>query len=115
MRNLIEAEEDRDAMKMKAVEEGVDIGDDDRSSGFMSLESDGYRESREVEVTEQIVPEQFLAWMDSIPEHSAWEDSDELPELDEWDARSVEVWSSVSVVARGSDRRRIDRWQRRND
>lgn len=45
-RNLMEAEEDLKLTKTKAIEEGVYLGDDERSSGFLDRKTDGYAESR---------------------------------------------------------------------
>lgn len=111
-RNLIEAEEDYEEAKAKAVREGIHLGDDDRSSGFVSLESDGYRESQGNADDENLIPEQFLDWMVKIPDHASPDEPKEWPKVDEWESTSVEGWDSVSVVAKGSDRKRIDRWAR---
>lgn len=119
-RNLIEAEEELEEAKKKAMEEGVDLGDSEQSSGFADRASDGYRESREAEFAEEFDEEEILEWIGSVPveaprmeEIGVLPAEVEPPELDDWDARSVDVSDSVSVVARGSERRRIDHWRKR--
>lgn len=112
-RNLIEAEGSYDAAKGKAVEQGIDLGDDGRSSGFLSLSSDGYLESEVVEPKAQNKIEVIMNWMKKIVGRCEPTDSGKQQQTDDWDARSVEMNDSVSCHANDSDRRRIDRWQQR--
>ncbi|KAK5000679.1 hypothetical protein LTR66_000526 [Elasticomyces elasticus] len=48
-------------------------------------------------------------WMKSIPS-DANEDWMGAPEIDDWAAHEVDVSDSISAVAEGSERKRIDRW-----
>lgn len=45
-----------------------------------------------------------------LTEESQTQDDDPLVESDDWDARPVELSDSISMVAEGRDRVRIDRW-----
>lgn len=112
-RNLVEAEEDLKLAKTKAIEEGVYLDDGERSSGFLDRESDGYAESRAGQPAGVLDPGEFMQWLGGITEDCGSRDGDSTPDVDEWDARSVEMWDSVSLVAKGSDRTRIDRWRLR--
>jgi len=78
----------------------------DQQSGFVDYPDDGYRESMEAAMVAHVDHDSIQKWMqgeDDSRNHST--------ECDQWDSRSVDLCDSVSVVAQGRDRKRIDRWR----
>lgn len=114
-RNLIQAEQALQNVKAKALSEAVDVQDSEQSSRFPDGKSDGYRDSGGRDLDEMIEAD-FMSWMEGIPDEVETEEvtGDEHPEVEDWDARRVELWDSISVAATGSCRRRIDRWLSRD-
>ncbi|KAI7531113.1 hypothetical protein KC331_g14298 [Hortaea werneckii] len=106
---LTEAEDLVEAAKIDAVAMGVQIPDSDIESGFVDDVDDGYRISSEAREAAGVDKHSIAKWMNEIPE----EDFEGMIEadVDEWDCRSVAISESGSMVAEGSDRRRIDKWR----
>jgi hypothetical protein len=103
---LIHADKDFEAARKHAKDLGVHLHDTDLESGFPDYVDDGYRESLEAELVEHVDRGRIHRWMEQEDEktvHSA--------ECDEWESKTVDVCDSVSIVADGKDRRRIDRWR----
>lgn len=106
---LTEAENLVEAAKTDAVAMGVQIPASDIESGFVDDVDDGYRISSEAREAATVDKGSIAKWMAEIPE----EDFEGMTDvdLDDWDCRSVAISESGSMVAEGSDRRRIDKWR----
>ena len=113
-RELIEAEEGFERVRAEVVEAGVDVYDIDQTSVFVDYGDNRYPVSLEHEMAQSAPRPRIEGWREAIPAgDTAFQNPpghDEV-QVDDWDARSVEVWDSLSAVAPGSDRRRIDRWR----
>ena len=97
-----------EAMKW-ARELGVVVGGFEQESNFLDHVDDGYRLSMEADMVAHVDRSRIERWMaekEDRPNHS--EDVD----VDEWEARSVGLGDSISVVAEGRERERIERWRR---
>ncbi|KAI9808880.1 MAG: hypothetical protein M1827_007155 [Pycnora praestabilis] len=110
-RRLVDAEAAHIEAKTSARALGVTGNDYALGSDFVSDVDDGYRESFEAE-TAACVDRSFIeAWIDAVKAHR--HDLPDTPRedpCDNWDACSVEIWESVSVVAEGNMRNKIDEW-----
>ena len=118
--NIIEAEAAYDKAKAAAVAGGVQVPGSEIESGFVDDPADGYKASSEDDTDAPTDPAAILSWMFGLPEDNTWETS-EAPERVEtkqeqvdsagWDAESIEIWDSRSMVAEDPWRRRIDKWR----
>ncbi|KAI7499317.1 hypothetical protein KC367_g4566 [Hortaea werneckii] len=106
---LTEAEDLLEAAKTNAVALGVQIPASEIESGFVDDVDDGYRISSEVREAASVDKDSITKWMTEIPEENLEERTD--VDLDDWDCHSVAISESGSMVAGGSDRRRIDKWR----
>lgn len=114
-RELLDAEKRVSQARAAAKEAGLSLEHDTQSSCFPDDPADG---QLELMSSENDSPETFagdprmIAWMDSLDDSGNpefWEPAD----VDEWGSGAEVVDSdSASVVAYGSERRRIDAWQR---
>ncbi|KAI7476367.1 hypothetical protein KC351_g9490 [Hortaea werneckii] len=106
---LTEAEDLVEAAKTHAVAMGVQIPASYIESGFVDDVDDGYRISSEAREAASVDRDSIAKWMTEVPE----EDLEGMTnvDVDDWDCRSVAISESVSMVAEGSDRRRIDKWR----
>ena len=111
-RELIEAETALGEAKAAAVEAGVDVPLDDRASGFVDDVADGYRMSMEQEYIASVPSPKVKNWLSEIPELASPSFNERFEEGDEWEAKDVGISDSVSVVAEGNERRRIDKWRK---
>lgn len=107
---LIDAEFDEESALERAKALGVLVNVGDQESNFMSEFSDGYRESQEASMEAAVDRNFITAWTDTV-EDAQSEDTKELQEPDEWDAKTVGISDSVSQVDYSRNRRRIDRWR----
>ncbi|KAF7192498.1 hypothetical protein HII31_06171 [Pseudocercospora fuligena] len=109
-RAVIEAEERLDQAKARAIEAGFRVQGESQTSGFTDRDDDGYRESWVAEVLASIPRDSIDAWLAGLPDDadSEWKGTSDA---DEWEVQEVEICDSVSMVADGSRRRRIDKWQ----
>ena len=117
-KELIEAEADLKKAKAKAIDAGVDVKDEDQSNGFVDDTGDGYRTSMEAEIARTVNRDRIQVWLDTVPGIPDFELTlinvplgEVHAEIDEWDAKSVEVWESGSMRAEGTERRHIDKWR----
>lgn len=122
---LIEAEAAYEKLKTEAVADGLQLEDSDLESGFVDDVEDGYRISIEEELCASVDPARALYWLQGIPEDtpSMLEDlsmagsgtlgTEELCDIeaDNWDAKTVEIADSRSMVAVGRARTRIEKWR----
>lgn len=104
--NLIRAENELEAAKGHARAVGAVINDIDQESNFGDNADNGYRESIETSFIANVDRDRIAKWLRQADD---WAEC--LNECDDWDAKTVGLCDSVSVVAEGKDRKRIDRWQ----
>ncbi|SMR51184.1 unnamed protein product [Zymoseptoria tritici ST99CH_1E4] len=113
-RELIEAEDAVEQAKIAAREAGLPCEDDRQSSCFADDADDGpdgpFR-SGDPDTSEHVAAEpRVLDWFDSLVEAGDAEFMG-AAEVDDWDYSEAGMSDSLSMVAQGSDRRRIDKWQ----
>ncbi|SMR52179.1 unnamed protein product [Zymoseptoria tritici ST99CH_3D1] len=109
-RELIEAEEGLAAAKTAAKEAGLNITLEYQSSGFADTEGDGYRMSFDDELIGTAQVGKIAEWLSEIDEDMSSE-TPRTVDVDSWEAKDVEICDSVSLVAYGPHRRKIDGWQ----
>ncbi|KAF5867683.1 uncharacterized protein Bfra_010652 [Botrytis fragariae] len=102
---VIEAENDYEKARGRVRVLDVVLSDIYQSSGFASCPDDGYRISMEEAMVGDVDREWILDWMERNDDSVAFQ-ADE----DEWEAKSIGLDDSVSVVAKGRERKRIDGW-----
>lgn len=108
---LIEAEAAFAEAKEAVLAAGVDTSGDDAASGFVDDVADGYRISFEQEQIASVPEPKVSSWLNNIPEQASPTSNDEV-EMDDWETQTVGLSDSVSLVAEGTERRRIDKWRR---
>lgn len=109
-RALIDAEAYYEDAVKRAKALGVLMNQLDQESNFASDISDGYPVSDEASVRAAVDTTFIQSWNDNIVD-SGPEELEESREPDDWDARTVGISDSVSVVDHSRNRRRIDRWR----
>ncbi|KAI6904737.1 hypothetical protein KC318_g5947 [Hortaea werneckii] len=112
-REVIDAEAEVAEAKKAALEAGIDVTNDEADSGFLDDVEDGYLLSKEQEVVDTAAGSTVKGWLDRLPSDKL--DSPGLrsdADVDEWETQTVGISDSVSLVAEGSVRRRIDKWNR---
>lgn len=109
---VAEAEQDLAEAKAKALAAGVDLGSD-VESGFVFDDDDGDRVSIEDNDAALADPSVVCRWIDKLPvdRPDPQDEPAQDPEVDDWDARSVEIHDSWSMRAEGAEKRRIERWR----
>lgn len=108
---LIDAEAAYEHAKSQARALGINGNDLDQESDFVDDVEDGeYLESLEAELLTSIDRDFIEGWCTEVSDD---EDEETLKgqDSDEWDAKTVDISDSISLVDRGRNRRRIDRWQ----
>ena len=113
---LIRAEIEHENTQQRARVLGALGNDIDQESHFASQMDDGYRESYEADTTAGVDREFIEAWTDEVIGCLEDEESNSVEVLDvvqgdEWDAETVEISDSISLVETGRGRKRIDRWR----
>ena len=104
--DLIRAENDFEDGKELARRIGIVLNDEDQESNFSDNIEDGYRESMEADFINNVDRSFIKRWMseeEDRPHHST--------NCDNWDSKTVDFGDSISVVAEGRERKRIDRWR----
>ncbi|KAI6813765.1 hypothetical protein KC342_g16692 [Hortaea werneckii] len=112
-REVIDAEAELAEAKRAALGAGIDVANDEADSGFLDDVEDGYLLSKEQELVDTAAGSTVKGWLDRLPSDKL--DSPVLrsdADVDEWETRTVGISDSVSLVAEGSVRRRIDKWNR---
>lgn len=118
-RKVIEFEGELDAVKAAALEADIQLESSDIESGFIDDVNDGYGVSGEREMAGSVNREALEEWLAGLPEDpKAAEVAARTPLLvaaddqafDHWDAATIDVCDSFSMVAEGAPRRRIDEW-----
>jgi hypothetical protein len=113
-RALIEAEAVYADVKRMAFEAGVSLPFTDNESLCEGVGDDaGYTISKEQELMASTPSPTVRKWLSKVPEggETGSVGEDAQLEADEWDAEEVGISDSVSLVAGGRQRSRIDRWQ----
>ncbi|KAJ8061331.1 hypothetical protein OCU04_010394 [Sclerotinia nivalis] len=105
---VIEAENNYEKATGQVRELEVVLSDIYQSSGFANYPDDGYRASMEEAMASDVDREWILSWMERNDEGVDFQDDG-----DEWEAMSIGLDDSVSVVAKGEERKRIDGWKKR--
>jgi hypothetical protein len=127
---LAKAEEAYNQAKEAALAAGVDVFDSQLSSCFVDKPDDGYRMSGEDDVSDPIDDARIETWLQEVPAdelanevlmlselHSSCFEGSEVfysaatSIVDEWEAESVDMCDSRSMVAEGADKRRIRKWE----
>lgn len=109
-RAVIDAEAAFTSAKAEMCEAGIELPPEDQTSVLYDRTDDGYRMSFEQELVASIPSPVVSKWMSAVPSDAA-EELRSPAEVDEWDAEEVGISDSVSLVAEGSERKRIDRWR----
>lgn len=109
-RAVIDAETAFASAKAEMCEAGIELPPEDQTSVLDNRADDGYRMSFEQDLMASIPSPGVSKWMSDIPGDAA-EEVRSPAEVDQWDAEEVGISDSVSMVAEGSERRRIDRWR----
>jgi len=108
-RALIEAEEAFEQARARARSLGLLQNEPDQESGFIDGTDDGSSVCDDLAAdVSGLNPTSVQAWVTRVAE--AQDEHWVEPDVDEWDSRSVSMSDSVSVVADGKWRKRIDRW-----
>jgi len=83
----------------------------EQESDFVDQADDGYRDSHEAEMAAGVDRFFINAWMDATADSEDQEDKPEIGTTDNWDAESIGISDSISMVAEGRRRVKIDRWR----
>ncbi|CAD6446464.1 fbcc060d-04c1-4045-b9b0-c69ee3030fcc-CDS [Sclerotinia trifoliorum] len=105
---VIEAENNHEKARGQVKELKVVLSNIYQSSGFANFSDDGYRASMEDAMANEVDREWILSWMEKNDDGIDFGDDG-----DEWEAMSIGLDDSVSVVAEGRERKRIDGWEKR--
>ncbi|MCJ1223948.1 hypothetical protein MMC12_000591 [Toensbergia leucococca] len=110
-RAVIDAEAGLKEAKERARNIGALSTTWDQESNFRA-QSDGYADSYEASAAASVNRNFIEAWMEGVESaRNNFDDPVEPPELDDWNARSVEISDSISMVDYGPRREKIDRWR----
>ena len=114
-RLLIQAEEAYDRAEQHAVDVGLgDIVADPQACYYGEIYNEFPRRVEYVLAMSPADRARVEEWMASVPDPAGVEaqgmEGDGLVEVDDWDARSVEVFDSVSLFATDVYRKKIDKW-----
>jgi len=104
--DLIQAENNLSEAKHHAKTFGIFLEAPDQDSCFADYADDGYAESLEAVWINHVDKGWIQNWMSNNEGESG-----DPSKCDDWDARTVDVSDSVSVIANGKERCRIDRWR----
>ncbi|PMD55686.1 uncharacterized protein K444DRAFT_595636 [Hyaloscypha bicolor E] len=104
--DLIRAENDLSEAKHHAKTFGIFLETPDQDSRFADYADDGYAESLEAAWISHVDKGWIQNWMSDNEGESGG-----FNKCDDWDARTVDISDSVSVIANGKERSRIDRWR----
>ena len=109
-RALIEAEEAYDTARAKARGLGLLGNEPDQESNFVERTDDGVTNTcNPAFIAANFNPTFIQAWAEIVSQSQ--EKGDTEPDVEDWDARTVTMSDSMSVIAYHKDRRRIDRWR----
>lgn len=72
---------------------------------------DGYRMSMELDLVASAPSPKIKNWVTDIPDLASPSFNERHDVADHWDAKDVDISDSLSLVAEGDDRKRIERWR----
>ena len=109
-RDLIDAELVHEQVLAQAREHDLISNEFDQESNFVDDNYDGYRDSYD---TPAAAPNLYFIdyWMNEVEHYKDRMEVDAETEVDEWDAKTIGISDSVSVVDQTRNRKRIDRWR----
>ena len=112
-RDLIDSEEFCKDARAHARAVGVPVNGFDQTSDFMDRDDDGYRASKDASEMVRVDRDRIQAWRDvvSVSQDLSVSEDFEPVAVDEWDARSVDLTDSISVVDHQGHSKRIKRWR----
>ncbi|KAK5165919.1 uncharacterized protein LTR77_008843 [Saxophila tyrrhenica] len=111
-RDLIDAEAALEAAKSAAEVAGTDVDlTNDGCSPWASPVEDGYRLSMEQELIDSVPSPKIKNWVTDIPDLASPSYNERFDVPDQWEAEDVDISGSVSLVAEGGDRKRIQKWR----
>ncbi|KJY00732.1 hypothetical protein TI39_contig315g00018 [Zymoseptoria brevis] len=109
------AEEDYYKAKDAALAAGVDLREEGLGSGFLDYPDDGYRLSEAKEDAGPVDHIRIANWVETVSSHEIEIENQIEGEaagvIEDWDAESIEMCDSRSMVAEGPERRRILKWE----
>jgi hypothetical protein len=116
-RDLINAEAAYADVKRAAFEAGVPLPFEDNETVCEAMDDEGlgYTISKEQELVASVPSPIVRRWLDKVPEGEVSSPSfgdAARSDSDEWEAEEVGISDSVSLVAEGRERTRIDRWRK---
>ncbi|KAI7497461.1 hypothetical protein KC367_g5835 [Hortaea werneckii] len=109
-REVIEAEEAMTEAKKALVDAGIDLFLEDQESCFVDTADDGYLGGHGEKFVAQVPGEKIDGWLEEVPDRPSSMSVDGR-DADEWDVGDVDIGDSISTIAEGADRRRIDKWR----
>lgn len=109
------AEEEYYQAKDAALAAGLDLRDAELESGFLDYPDDGYRLSEAKDDAGPVDHVRIANWIETVSSHEI-EIEDQIEgeaagTIEDWDAESIEMCDSRSMVAEGPERRRIMKWE----
>lgn len=118
-RALIDAEAAYADVKRTAFEAEIPLPFADNETVFEGMTADGvgYTVSKEQELVDSVPSPAVRQWLSRVPEDISVGSPADQPESEagEWEAEEVGISDSVSLVAEGKERARIDRWRKACD
>ena len=106
---LLAAEEAFAAARANALEAGIDMDGEGQLSASEDGEDD--RLSFHEEATAFKAEPRITTWLKSLSSPLSPSFNEQPSDTEDWDGADVGLSDSISVVAQGTDRRRIDKWQ----
>lgn len=110
-RDYIDAETAYEEVKARARAMGLLDNEFEQESNFIDDEDDGYRESHEATMTAMINEDGIEEWKEQIVNSQDIENLTEELESDDWEAKSVGISDSISLVDYTRNGARISRWR----
>lgn len=110
-RDYIDAETAYEEVKTRARAMRLFDNESEQESNFIDDEDDGYRESHEATMTAMINEDGIEEWKAQIVDSQDIENLTEELEGDDWEAKSVGMSDSISLVDYTRNGARICRWQ----
>jgi hypothetical protein len=106
IKELIQAENEFEEARKLAKKLEVGHNEFDQESEFLDYLDDGYRESMEAAIVGHVDRDSIVKWMEE-KDHRTFSPI----ECDTWESKTIDLSDSVSLVAEGRERKRIDRWR----
>lgn len=110
-KEYIDAEIAYEEVKTRARALGLLDNEFEQESNFIDHPDDGYRESHEVVMTATVNGDGIEEWKAQVIDSQDIESLDVDLEADDWEAKSIGISDSISLVDYTRNGTRIDRWQ----